>query len=62
MNIYTGSFLDEGFDKHMKEVWGLDGFDIIVGNPPYQQNDGGGRNLSSAKPLYNLFVEKSIPI
>jgi hypothetical protein len=36
MNIYCGSFLDGGFDKHMKEVWGVDKFDVVVGNPPYQ--------------------------
>ena len=34
-NTYWGSFLDEGFDKHMKEVWGVEKFDIVVGNPPY---------------------------
>ena len=34
-NIYRGSFLDEGFDNHMKDVWELTGFDIIIGNPPY---------------------------
>jgi hypothetical protein len=36
-NTYWGSFLDEGFDKHMKEVWGIGGFDIVIGNPPYQK-------------------------
>jgi hypothetical protein len=37
LNIYTGSFLEEGFDKHMKEVWGFDKFDIVIMNPPYNK-------------------------
>ena len=33
-------------------------FDAVVGNPPYQVNDGGGMG-SSALPVYNRFVEQA---
>lgn len=59
-NTYWGSFLDEGFDKHMKEVWGVERFDIILGNPPYNDSNEGLNNKTTN--LYNRFVNKSVEI
>ena len=44
-------------------TWGLHGslaFDAVVGNPPYQEGDGGF--ASSASPVYNIFVDAAIAL
>jgi hypothetical protein len=58
-NIYTGSFLESGFDKHMKDVWGVEKFDIILGNPPYNTGTSGG---NGSRDLWDKFVLKSLKI
>lgn len=37
-------------------------FDIIVGNPPYQEMDGGGDSTLSSKAYYNEFVSLAIDL
>ncbi len=58
LNIYTGSFLEDGFNYHMKNVWSIEKFDIIIGNPPYQEQVG----PKKTKSIWNLFVKKSISL
>jgi site-specific DNA-methyltransferase (adenine-specific) len=49
----TKTLLHKTFERDMK-------FDVIIGNPPYQQDTGGsGRQ---AKPIYQLFVQNAIKL
>jgi len=57
LNIYTGSFLTEEFDQHAQEIWGVEKFDVIVGNPPYQRNSENGKKTH---PIWNEFTNKTI--
>jgi len=57
LNVFNGSYLSEEFDRHMK-FWGVEKFDIIVMNPPYQQFFA-ETNMKSV-PLWDKFVAKTI--
>ena len=56
LNIYNGSYLTDGFNEQMK-LWGIDKFDVIVMNPPYQTLKEGNRK---SQPLWDKFVVKTI--
>ena len=53
LNFHRGSFLDENFKDVMKE-WGVDKFDVVVGNPPYQELKTGNKKSQS---IWDKFVE-----
>jgi len=57
LNVYRGSYLEDGFDKHMKEVWNIDRFSLCLSNPPYHETIDGNKR---GRPIYNKFIEKSI--
>ncbi len=49
LNLYEGNTLEIDINK----VYGINKFDIIIGNPPYNEE----LKESGAKPLYNKFIE-----
>lgn len=56
-NTYWGSFLTDEFDRHAKDVWNVEKFDLIIQNPPYQMRKEG---FTKTQPLWHLFVQKSL--
>ena len=56
LNVFNGSYLSEEFDRHMK-FWGVEKFDVIVMNPPYQEQKEGNKKT---QPLWHKFVEKTL--
>lgn len=51
LNIFEGDTLK----LYIKKEWGIDGFDGVIGNPPYQDSEG-----SSNGTLWDKFVEYAI--
>ncbi len=49
LNVYRGDTLSNHFLNHMQNVWKVKKFDIIIGNPPYNE-DG------VAKSIYHKFI------
>ena len=37
-------------------------FNVIIGNPPYQEMTGGGTTTELSMTLYNSFIEKAMDL
>ncbi|NLI64976.1 MAG: restriction endonuclease, partial [Bacteroidales bacterium] len=53
---YAYPFIHDNFEKEFGNMK----FDVIIGNPPYQLEDGGESTRSSA--IYDLFINKSLEL
>jgi hypothetical protein len=54
LNLYQGDSLKIDTNKE----WGIKYFDIIIGNPPYQQVDEKGHSKGGGNNLYSKFIYK----
>ena len=55
LNYYIGDTLK----LDIKEKWGIKGFDLVIGNPPYQNRNN---NKGTGNTLWDKFVVRSINI
>ncbi len=58
LNIICGDFLSDGVQKAVKTKWKVEAYDLVMGNPPYQDFVDGKRKggYGGKQPLWEKFV------
>lgn len=56
VNKNTGDSLE----LDIKDEWDLDGFDVIIENPPYNKKNANGKTVQGKSKLYGDFMEKDL--
>ncbi len=59
MNYHRGSFLEDDFSDVMKN-WGVEKFDIVVSNPPYNLGQNAKGKRGGGDTLWDKFVIKTL--
>lgn len=58
---YSLNYYNDFLCLDCQKIFGVDKFDVIIGNPPYQKM-GKGESIGVSSPIYNKFIEKSLTI
>lgn len=64
---YIKSRSVEDINKEMKKLFKIKGgadlkFDIVIGNPPYQETTGGGASGKGGRSIYDSFIEVAMSL
>jgi hypothetical protein len=60
LNIIRGDFLKDETQDRMKKEWGVEKYDLVMGNPPFQGQQKASGKRGGGDSIWDDFVVKSI--
>lgn len=58
--LENNSNIGDSLKLNIKDRWGIDGFDAIIENPPYNLKNENGKTKKGKNKLYTYFMEKDL--
>ena len=58
-NLMFNSYVGDTLKLNINEVWSINKFDIIIGNPPYQEKNKNGKSKHGKNNLWSKFISYS---